>query len=219
MLHLSRRDFVAGGVGILAAMTQGSAARASETIKLTHHEGDLSSMMRAFGNRQSTRAFNSKELESHTLADLLWAANGINRPNSGGRTAPSWHSSYGSDLWVANAAGVWTYDPKAEALNQRSPDDIRKKISPQPFVATAPIVVLHVVDVTRMHEAPKEDQIRYGYVDTGIIAQNIYLYCASAGLGTCLVGGIEAKALAKALKLGDGQFVSYAQPIGYPQSA
>jgi nitroreductase len=219
MSRISRRKMIMSGVGLLATVAQSSSSNASETVKLTRQKGDMSSFMEVFGKRQSTRAFSSKELEDERLAELLWAANGINRPASGGRTAPSWHGSYGSDVLIANARGVWAYDHKGEMLNQRSPADIRMKISPQPFVATAPTVILHLLDVARMYKAAKEEQIKFGYVDAAMVAQNIYLYCASVGLGTCLVGGVDAEAMKRELKLSGEQQIVYAQPIGYPKPA
>jgi hypothetical protein len=46
-------------------------------------------LMHVLRERKSARAFNPKKLPNRVLSNLLWAANGINRPGSGGRTAPS----------------------------------------------------------------------------------------------------------------------------------
>jgi hypothetical protein len=47
------------------------------------------SLMEVLNDRQTTREFNSEELPLQTISKLLWAAFGVNRPETGGRTAPS----------------------------------------------------------------------------------------------------------------------------------
>lgn len=217
MSGFSRRTFLAAGAA--AAMLNTSPAFAAEMRQLRAgtRAGGMS-LMEALKLRRSIRMYSDEPIAPETLADLLWAAFGINRPDSGGRTAPSWHTSYGSDLYVAAADGIWLYDPKEESLEQVSTNDIRKKASPQPFVGTAPIVILHVTDLDRMYEAPEEDRIRYAHVNSAIIAQNVYLFCASAGLGTCLVGGADRAAVAEALSLSERKIVTYVQPVGHPQT-
>jgi SagB-type dehydrogenase family enzyme len=214
----SRRSFLAAGMA--AAVLNAGPAYSAEMRQLRAHqrEGGMS-FMEAVALRRSTRLYSDARIAPDTLADLLWTAYGINRPESGGRTAPSWHTSYGADLYVADADGVWLYDPKGQSLQQRLETDIRKKASQQPFVGTAPIVIVHVANLERMYEAPHEERIRYAYVDSAIIAQNIYLFCASVGLGTCLVGGADRAAVSEALGLPESQIVTFVQPVGHPQSS
>jgi nitroreductase len=69
-----------------------------------------------------------------------------------------------------------------------------------------------------MYKAAPDEQVRYAYVDSAIIAQNIYLFCAANGLGTCLVGGVNAKETIAALAFKDNMLLTYVQPIGYPKS-
>jgi hypothetical protein len=47
------------------------------------------SLMTALSRRASSRTFASTALSNALLGGLLWAADGVNRPESGGRTAPS----------------------------------------------------------------------------------------------------------------------------------
>lgn len=216
MSGFSRRKFLAGAA---TAMVAASPAFAAEMRRLRAGEraGGMS-LMEALKLRRSTRMYSDQPIAPETLADLLWAAYGINRPDSGGRTAPSWHTSYGTDLYVAAADGIWLYDPKEESLTQVVATDIRKKASPQPFVGMAPIVILHVADLDRMYQAPDGERIQNAHVDSAIVAQNIYLFCASAGLGTCLVGGADRAAVAEALSLSDRKIVTFVQPVGHPQA-
>lgn len=212
MSQTSRRTFLslaaAGAVLPTVAKANGPAAMpAAGGMSLTE----------ALAKRRSIRLYGDQPVDDGMLETLLWSALGVNRPESGGRTAPSWHSSYGTDIYVADAKGVRKSDPAAGSLTSVLGDDIRAKASPQPFVATAPTVLIYVADLGRMYKAPREEQIQAAHVDAGIVAQNVYLYCASAGLGTCLVGGADKAALAGLLKLPETQFVTFVQPVGHPK--
>jgi nitroreductase len=55
----------------------------------------------------------------------------------------------------------------------------------------------------------------YTHADAGFISQNVYLYCASQGLGTVVMGNIDRDAYAKALNLGSDLYITYTQPVGY----
>lgn len=217
MSGLSRRFFLAAGAAL--PMMKGTSAHSAETRALKGEEraGGLP-LMEAIRLRRSTRLYSEAPIDPQTLSDLLWAAYGINRPKSGGRTVPSWHTSYGTDLYVASSDGVWLYDAREERLTQVIPADIRKKTSPQPFVGAAPVVLIYVADLDRMYEAPDEERIRNAHVDAAILAQNVYLFAASAGLGTCLVGGADRPAIAGALSLPDRRIVTFVQPIGHPKA-
>jgi nitroreductase len=107
-----------------------------------------------------------------------------------------------------------------------STDDIRKLTSPQPFVGTAAAVLIYVSERSRVLKAAgldgqaldleTEDHRIAAHVNAAVIAQNVYLFCAAEGLGTCLVGGADRAAIAAALGLSDGQRVTYVQPVGHP---
>ncbi|MGO8829535.1 MAG: nitroreductase family protein [Steroidobacteraceae bacterium] len=55
-------------------------------------------------------------------------------------------------------------------------------------------------------------------VDAAFIGQNVYLYCASEGLGSVFRGAVDYPKLARALKLAGQQFVTFAQTVGYPRA-
>lgn len=217
MQGLTRRLF-------LASMTLGSgfASRASlaDSSGLPPAaKGDSGSLIEALSRRRSTRLYSEQSIDPAMLSTLLWCAFGINRPESGGHTAPSWHTSMETDIYVADASGVGKFDPSTHRLLPVIAEDIRRKASPQPFVGTAPLVLVYVADRARMYKASDEEQIQSAHVDAAIIAENVYLYCASVGLGTCLVGGADKAALTQVLKLPDTQMVTFVQPVGHPKQA
>ena len=87
------------------------------------------SLLEALSLRQSTRLFADKPIDDETLSTLLWCAFGINRPNSGGHTAPSWHGAMETDIYVADARGVRKFDPAGQAAATILGRDIRSATS------------------------------------------------------------------------------------------
>jgi nitroreductase len=174
-------------------------------------------LMAAFRLRHSTREYSPQPLAAQTVSNLLWAAFGVNRP-SGDRTAPYWRHVMVIDIYAAMSDGVWLYDPKAHALVPYLPDDIRAQTGLQDFVATAPLNLVYVAHGERMTDVSPEERRLYASVDAGFIGQNVYLFCASAGLGSVFRAAVDYAKLARAMKLPAEQFVTFAQTVGYPRA-
>jgi hypothetical protein len=60
-------------------------------------------LMQVLKDRSSSRSFSPEKLSSQSLSNLLWAAFGINRPDTGKRTAPSAMDRQEIDVYVATA--------------------------------------------------------------------------------------------------------------------
>ena len=148
---------------------------------------------------------------------MLWAAFGVNRPDSGKRTAPSAMNWQEIDIYVATVDGLYLYDAKRHALKPVLAEDIRALTGGQPFVREAPVNLVYVADFSRMGKAKADDKLFYSAADTGFISQNVYLYCASEGLATVVRGSIDRPDLAKVMRLRPDQRVVLAQSVGYPQ--
>ena len=173
-------------------------------------------LMEALRLRRSIRQYAPRALPPQVLSDLLWAAFGINRPASGDRTAPYWRHIMVIDVYAAMADGVWLYDPKTHRLLPYLQSDIRAQTGTQDFVATAPLNLVYVAHGERMGDISAKDRRLYASVDTGFIGQNVYLFCASEGLATVFRAALDYDRLARTMQLGDGQFVTFAQTVGYP---
>ena len=166
-------------------------------------------LMQVLAQRASTRQFDTaRAIEPQTMADLLWAAWGYNREDK--RTAPSALNRQEISLYVITAQGAYCYDARQNVLTQVAAGDFRKSAGKQPFAQTAPLNIVFVADLDK---APSNDMM---FVDCGFIAQNIYLYCASAGLGSVVRGSFDAAELAQVLKLNERQKVVLTQTVGYP---
>lgn len=206
-----------GRRGLLKAGLAGSLAVASASSVQGSGQASGMTLDEALRLRRSTRSFRSEPIDETMALDLAWAGLGVNRPESGLRTAPSWRGAADTRMHLASAAGVQIYDPTVHGFTPVLPADIRKDLSPQPFVATAPLVLVYTSDVAAMpSDAPEADKTIAARIDAAIVAQNVYLFCASRGLGTCLVGGINAASALAALGLSGVQIVTFVQPVGWP---
>jgi len=168
-------------------------------------------------DRRTIREFKTNRLDPQCLSDLLWAAFGVNRRASGGRTAPSAMNSQEIDLYVATADGLFLYEPQAHQLKRLLSEDVRGLASGQEFARVAPVTLIYVADLSRMPKARPEQREFYAGIDTGFISQNVYLFCASEGLAT-VVHELDRPPLAKAIRLGPDQRIILAQAVGFPAS-
>ena len=206
-------------VGVLMMMNMMGTGLAQETgaIKLPPPEtaGGMP-LMQALKARHSMREFASKVLPPQMLSNLLWAASGVNRPDTGQRTAPSAHDWREVDVYMTTADGAYRYDPPTHTLIKVVAGDIRPLAGVQDFVATAPLNLVYVADLERMSGASAEDKAFYSATDAGFIAQNVYLFCASSGLAVVVRGLVDRDVLGAALGLASHQRIILAQSVGYP---
>ena len=174
-------------------------------------------LMNALRLRQSSREFSGEKLPLAVLSNLLWAATGVNRPDSGKRTAPSASNRQELDVYVATVDGLYLYEAKEHRLEPILAEDIRAQTGTQGFVGQAPVNLVYVADFARMGSDSLEDKVFYSACDTGFVSQNVYLYSASEGLATVVRGGVDRSALAKVMKLRTDQRITLAQSVGYPK--
>jgi SagB-type dehydrogenase family enzyme len=174
-------------------------------------------LMYALAKRRSSREFARKALPLPILSNLLWAAYGVNR-RGGGRTAPSALDAQEIDVYVALPDGAYLYDAKAHALRLVAATDVRRVTGYQDFVDQAPLDLVYVADHARMRMVPAGQRESYASAAAGAIAQNVYLYAASAGLATVIRAWIDRSAMADALGLTHDQQVLLSQTVGYPKA-
>jgi nitroreductase len=176
-------------------------------------------LMQALRDRSTSREFKSTALPPQVLSNLLWAAFGINRPKTGGRTAPSAHDAQDIDIYVVTPERVFLYDARRNVLETVVVKDIRALTGRQDFVAQAPVNLVYVADFNKFPRDSEEDKVFYSAADAGFISQNVYLFCASEGLATMVRAYIDKPALAKAMQLKPAQRIILAQSVGYPGAA
>ncbi|PTB18940.1 nitroreductase [Trinickia symbiotica] len=172
-------------------------------------------LMAALSLRASTREFAATPIPIDTLGALLWAADGVNRSISGGRTAPSPYGFQEVDIYAALPNGVYRYDPPTNRLILKHAIDARNMAGYQDFVGTAPLDLVYVVRTSKLLTVPASQRDTFSAVTAGAISQNVSLFCASAGLATVVRGWINHHLLGDALSLNEDELPILAQTVGF----
>jgi nitroreductase len=176
-------------------------------------------LMEALDARGSARTFSERDLTLQQLSDLLWAAWGINREADGKRTAPSSHNRQEMDVYVAMKSGLYLYDAAGTMLKQVHGRDIRALSGIQDFPATAPVNLVYVADLAK--RGLKEGQLvtdtdqLSSWANTGFMAQNVYLWCASEGMACVIRAMVPRDKLAPEMALKPLQVIILAQTVGF----
>jgi nitroreductase len=178
-------------------------------------------------DRKTNRNISPEPLPPQVLSNLLWAAFGVNRDHAAfgklGRTAASASNSQEIDLYVALPEGVYLYEAVPHQLTPVAAGDFRGRAGRR-GAATAPVNIFYVVDLTRYDQGKGQPDKRIGdpevqksyyYTDTGLIAQNVYLFAASQGLAAWFHNCDKENTPAE-FKLRPEQHVLFAQSVGYP---
>ncbi|MDR0893134.1 MAG: SagB/ThcOx family dehydrogenase [Mediterranea sp.] len=203
-------------LALLCLLMSTVAFAADKVIKLPKpNMNRAGTVMKALADRHSTREYATKALSLADLSDLLWAADGVNRPD-GRRTAPSAMNKQDVDVYVVLPQGSYLYDAKQHQLNLVAEGDHRDAVaSRQDFVKAAPVCLVLVSDLARMGNPTEPNVRQMCAVDVGIISQNISIFCAVAHLGTVPRAYMEVDQLKKILKLTASQVPMLNHPVGY----
>ncbi|MGD0879746.1 MAG: nitroreductase family protein [Anaerolineales bacterium] len=185
----------------------------------------------ALKNRRTSRTIGAKPIPLQIFSDILWAAQGVNRLNGPfdgpGRTAGSASNAQEIRMYVAIQDGIYLYEPDTHQLAPVVAGDWRELAigaGQGKLGANALARLIYVVDLDKFKTAgfpepglyDAEIQKSYYFVDTGLIAQNVYLACISLGLAAWFHNCNKA-ALAKKLVLQPSQQALFGQTIGYPE--
>jgi SagB-type dehydrogenase family enzyme len=172
--------------------------------------------MKALSLRASATEWDTTNLSLQDLSDLLWAANGVNRPEIGKRTAPSAMNAQDIDVYVFMKSGVYLYDAKKHLLELVIDNDYRSSIAGmQEAVAKAPVVCLLVSDISRFTAGEDSLRLFWAATDAGIVSQNISIFCASVGLATRPRASMDQQKLRQILNLKDSQHLMLNNPVSY----
>ncbi len=188
-------------------------------------------VFQALRRRRTSREIGRRKLSLQQISDILWAANGVNRARgrgpfgATGRTAGSASNSQEILVYAAMADGTYLYQPEAHVLLPIAKGDLRNLAisrGQSPAGGRAPLRLIYLVDTERFKSAgfqepglyDPERRKAYYFVDTGLIAQNVYLAAAALGLATWF-HNCDRKALKKALGLGRGRQALFGQTVGH----
>lgn len=189
------------------------AAGATNSVKFDAPPKSLkANVMDALQNRKSAKGFTEKVVSQKEIGNILWAANGINRPETGMRTAPSALNQQEVSLYVFDQQNVYLYDAKAHAMNLVVKGDHRALFTER---MKTPVIILLVSDVSKFTHGSAEDQRLTGAMDAGIVSENISIYCAGAKIDTRVRATMDKPGLQKLLGLNEKQIPMLNHAIGY----
>lgn len=172
-------------------------------------------LMQALKERKSSSGFTEKEISLYDMSNLLWAAFGINRPENGKRTAPSGSNRQEIEIYTFTKDGIYHYIAASHELELVKEGDYRS-LTGRGEAANAALNLLFIADTEKT--GPGDDSTKantVSYVNVGYISQNVYLYCASAGIGTRARGGWNQKELSKIMSLKPSMIIVLGQTVGY----
>ena len=218
--NLKKLSVAVCSLGILAgalvlpvkAMAAETDSPATITLPVPYTKDGIT-VKEALDRRRSSRQFTDAPLQEKQLSVLLWAANGINRPESGKRVNPTTMGIYNIDVYAVMADGIYKYDPAAHALTQVSPVDFRPQI-----VHTAPLTLFYVANPVPPRDPSRpvnpERQLANNCLVAGTMLQSVALVAVDEGLGTCVRGSVDREAFRKAAGLSPEQTVLISQTVG-----
>ncbi len=164
-------------------------------------------LMQTLKERQTYREFGPRIINDQNLAELLWAANGVNRPD-GRRTIPTARDSRDLDVYVLKQGGAYRYNPDRHMLELVNPAALRYTAAKQDFVKQADVLLVYVSN---------NKNREYAAMHAGSAYQDVGLYCASVGMHNVVLGMIDKDMLHKELHLNDDDYVIIAQALGWPK--
>ena len=181
-------------------------------------EGDIS-LEEALSRRRSKRSYSSRELSMDQISQILWAAQGITKKSTGGRTSPSAGALYPLEIFLLKSDGVFHYIPDGHKIIRISSDDLREKLVQgalfQSFIADAPVNLIITAVYERTTVKYGDRGIRYVHLEAGHACQNILLQAAALDLGVVPVGAFDDSYVQDLLDLPQDYIPLYIIPIGY----
>ena len=190
----------------VSAQTQASAQPRIEQLPTPVKTGGMP-LQEAIAARKSSRDISpDSHISKQDISNMLWAAWGITHDDK--RTVATALNKQELCLYAITATGICRYDAQANALVTVQTGDFRSLTGMQPFAKTAPLNIVFVAD------SQKQDKEIFQAYAAGAASQNIYLYCASAGLKTVLRASFDKDKLAKAMHLSAREQVLFVQTVG-----
>jgi len=178
-------------------------------------------------HRRSVRDFTGHPLSLMQLSQVLWATQGVTRPQEGKRTAPSAGALYPMELYAVVGAvediepGVYKYMPESHALLMHHPGDARTELSratgTQQWIAKTPVILALCGVYERVTTKYGDRGIRYTHIEVGCVAENVYLQAAALELGTVLMGAFRDAVVRQVLDLPERERPFGLMPVGYLQ--
>lgn len=204
-----RKLFILAIMTMLSMSTMAQNVQQLPTPKFDKKSNGVS-LVETLQRRESVREYSAEAITDQELSNILWAACGINRPDSKRLTSPTAMNAQDIIVYVCRADGAWRYDALQNSLTRITELDLRKAIGGrQEFAVNAPVCLLLVSDISKLR-----GNREFGAMDAGYVSENIYLVCAAMGMKTVARAMMERDALVRELGLNDSQIPMLNHPIG-----
>ena len=188
-------------------------------------DGDVS-LEASVHERRSVREYSSRPLSLADVGQLLWAAQGVTSRDDR-RSAPSAGALYPLELYLVAGdveslpAGLYRYTPRGHRLQHVGDGDLRNSLAKatlgQSWVRRAPAVLVIAAVYERSAKKYGQRARRYSHIETGHVAQNVYLQAVALGLGTVIVGAFDDAEVQQVLDLPDDHAPLAVMPVGHPR--
>jgi len=187
------------------------------------------SVVEAIRKRGSQRSYTGEAITIEELSYLLWASQGVHRVLRDGeyvlRTVPSAGARHPFESYLlinfvdGIETGLYRYLSIEHKLLPIKIDDLLVEEihngSYEQYVLDSAVVFIWTA-------IPYRAEWRYGLLahkmiaqDSGHVCQNLYLACASIGVGTCAIGAYNQKKMDEALGVdGENEFTVYMATVG-----
>jgi SagB-type dehydrogenase family enzyme len=168
-------------------------------------------------------------LDIEELAFLLWATQGVRKPEGGSpafRTVPSAGArhSFETYLFIMRVKGVekglYRYLPvENELLFLSEIEDMERQLAfaclGQTYAAKGAVTFVWTTIPYRMEWRYSIAAHRVILIDAGHVCQNLYLACEAIDAGTCAIGAYDQERLDSLLGVdGKDEFALYLAPVG-----
>lgn len=178
------------------------------------------SVEEALAARRSNRSYATTSLTLEDLGQMLWAAEGVNDPETEKRTVPSRGEAYPIQINVGVnrvsdlAPGLYEYLPvthQLQLVRSGTQAAVWEELTGQPHPQGAAAVLLLTADMER-----GEDYYNSTLQESGHVGQNLYLQAAALDLHMLVMGGFD-RALTRQYVNGTATDEPvYMVPIGNP---
>ena len=212
------KKFFATLAATLLVSTSAFAASSEIVLPTVENSGNLS-VMQALSQRKSSRNFVDKNLTAAQLSKILWAADGVNRPD-GKRVNPAALGAYCVEVYAVTSEGIYLYEPTNHKLKLIAEGDFRSATTTgQSFVTKAAVNLVYVENPDAWSTArkipPRESQLANANIVVGAMVQSVALAAQTEGLGNCVRGSINRDEFKRVAKLSDEKTILLAQSVGF----
>ncbi|MBR0372505.1 YcaO-like family protein [Candidatus Saccharibacteria bacterium] len=173
-------------------------------------------------NRRSCRSFSEKKMTIDQIGSICHFAYSI--PD---HSVPSGGALYPLRIYVlierpqdGLEPGYYEYDAEQNHLvcfnDEVDVEQLKYCFNQEemPFGSSVQIVI--AADLERQSYKYANRGYRLTLIEVGHVAENISLYCAEQGIGSCEMGGVQDEPLKQELELSDSIWPILAIPVGYP---